>query len=138
MARGYEVVSDVERAYTFCEKFFPVGRAEHTQGICQVKDGEVISAVLYAEYNGPNIFMHVAASPGRRWMTRHYLHEAFKYPFVTLGVKRITGWVEASNMEARKFDEHLGFRLEAVLEGAASDGGDVLLYVMKREWCRYA
>jgi RimJ/RimL family protein N-acetyltransferase len=45
--------------------------------------------------------------------------------------------VEASNLPARRFDEHLGFQQEAVLQGAASDGGDVILYVMRRENCRY-
>ena len=108
------------------------------RGLCQLQDDEVIAAVVYDEYNGQNIFMHVAARPGRRWMTRQFLHTAFHYPFVQLGVQRITGWVEASNLDARKFDEHLGFRHEATLIKAAPDGGDVCLYVMHREWCRYA
>jgi RimJ/RimL family protein N-acetyltransferase len=38
---------------------------------------------------------------------------------------------------ARRLDEHLGFTHEATLRGAAPDGGDVLLYVMRREDCRF-
>jgi NifB/MoaA-like Fe-S oxidoreductase len=40
-------------------------------------------------------------------------------------------------MTAREFDENLGFQQEAVLKGAASDGGDVILYVMRKEDCKY-
>ena len=45
--------------------------------------------------------------------------------------------MDASNTDARRFNEHLGFREEARLMGAAADGGDVLLYVMWKEECRF-
>jgi RimJ/RimL family protein N-acetyltransferase len=70
-------------------------------------------------------------------MTREYLRYCFHYPVVECGVDRVSGWVEASNEAARRFVEHLGFREEARLKGAARDGGDVILYVMWREDCRY-
>jgi RimJ/RimL family protein N-acetyltransferase len=104
----------------------------------QLKDGEVIAGICYDNFNGHNIMMHVAAKPKIRWITRQLLHEAFKYPFITLGCQRITGWVEASNMEAQKLNHHLGFVAEARMERAAADGGDVILYRMFREHCRYA
>lgn len=100
------------------------------------KNGELVAGVLYESFNGVNVWMHVAVAPGAR-ITRQYLHYCFYYPFVALGCKRLTGYVEASNEKARRFDEHLGFKPEAVLKGAARDGGDVILYVMHREDCRY-
>jgi hypothetical protein len=45
--------------------------------------------------------------------------------------------VDASNTDARRFNEHLGFCEEARLIGAAADGGDVLLYVMWKAECRF-
>jgi RimJ/RimL family protein N-acetyltransferase len=54
-----------------------------------------------------------------------------------LGVNRVSGYVNASNAAARRLDEHLGFKPEAVLTGAATDGGDVILYVMWRKDCKY-
>jgi hypothetical protein len=45
--------------------------------------------------------------------------------------------VDASNLEARRFNEHLGFREEARLTGAAADGGDVVLYVLWKRDCRF-
>ena len=97
----------------------------------------LVAGVLFDGLNGANVWMHVAAKPGARWMTRDYLRAAFAYPFKVCGVQRISGYVDASNQQARRFDEHLGFQQEAVLKGAASDGGDVLVYVMWRNQCRF-
>ena len=51
-------------------------------------------------------------------------------------MKRITGIVASSNEAARKFDEHLGFELEAILLGAHPDG-DLLVYKMTADKCRW-
>lgn len=134
----YEISPDRDTAFNFVTAQLGCGRTENQRGLSLSKDGEVIAAIVYDEFNGSNVFMHVAATPGRRWMTRAFLHNAFLYPFVQMGANRITGWVEADNLDARRFDEHLGFRPEAVLKGAGSKGQDVILYVMHREDCRYA
>lgn len=101
------------------------------------RGGELVAGVIYEGFNGRNIWMHVAALPGARWMTRRYLRACFIYPFEVAKVARVSGQVDASNTVARRFDEHLGFREEARLRGAAQDGGDVILYVMRREDCRH-
>lgn len=134
----FAVVADADRAYAFITEFFGLGRTEGMKGICQLKDGEVIAAVVYDDFNGSNIFMHCAARPGKRWLNRWFLHEAFKFPFETLGARRITLWIEASNAASKRFAEHLGFTREAMLEGAAKDGGWVMIYRMMRGECRYA
>ena len=41
------------------------------------------------------------------------------------------------NTEARRLNEHFGYQEEARLAGAAPDGGDVILYVMWRDNCRF-
>lgn len=107
------------------------------KGIGLEKDARLVAGVVYEGFTGHNIFMHVAAEPGGKWLTRGFLSAAFAYPFDQLGVDRVTGWVEASNERARRFDEHLGFTPEAVLKGAATDGGDVIIYTMWRKDCRY-
>ena len=104
----------------------------------QLRDGAVIGAVGYDLFNYQNIFMHVASDGTGRWGTRHLLHEAFKYPFVTCGCKRVSAWVEANNHNSRRLIRHLGFIPEATLEKAGRDGGDVLIYRMFRQECRYA
>jgi RimJ/RimL family protein N-acetyltransferase len=131
------IVSDPVRVLEFYRRFHPLAAVEGMKGLGLERGGELTAGVVYEGYNGHNIWMHVAAQPGGKWLDRQFLTACFLYPFVQLGVKRVSGYVEARNTAARRFDEHLGFKQEAVLEGAASDGGDVLIYVMRREECRY-
>ena len=70
-------------------------------------------------------------------MTRDFLRAGFAYPFKVCGVSRLSGYVNESNTDARRLNEHLGYIEEARLRGAAPDGGDVILYVMWRENCRF-
>jgi RimJ/RimL family protein N-acetyltransferase len=131
------IVSDPALVFAFCSERMPVSLVAGMKGLGLERDGELVAGVLYEGFNHHNIWMHVAAEPGKKWLNKEFLRYCFHYPFVELGCKRVSGYVEASNADARKFDEHLGFRQEAVLQDAASDGGDVILYVMRREDCRY-
>lgn len=133
----YVVKSDAEGAFQFLIQFFPLVRTEHQTGIVLERDGEVIAAALYVEFNGTNVFVHLAGKPGRRWLTRDFLYWGFHYPFVQLNCKRITCWVEASNADSRRFVEHIGWTHEATLSGAGQNGVDVLIYRMFREDCKY-
>lgn len=131
------IISDPGRVFDFVRAYTPVNKVEGMQGLGLERDGKLVAGVLYEGFNGRNVWMHVGAVPGGRWMTKLYLQTCFHYPFVTLGCSRVSGYVEAWNVAARRFDEHLGFRQEAALKGAASDGGDVILYAMRREECKY-
>lgn len=132
-----QLILECEPVYEFVTKFFPIVRSAGQQGIGLQKDGRLIAGVLFDDYNGSNVWMHVAAEPGRQWLNREFLFACFTYPFKQLNCKRVSGWVEASNTDARRFDEHLGFQQEAVLSSAARDGGDVIIYRMFKEECKY-
>lgn len=131
------IVSDPARVWAFVKERVPIQCVAGMKGLGLERDDELVAGVVYEGFNGKNVWMHVAAEPGAKWMTREYLRYCFHYPFNEMGVQRVTGYVEASNELARRFDEHLGFRQEAVLKGAATDGGDVILYVMWKDECRY-
>jgi RimJ/RimL family protein N-acetyltransferase len=105
-------------------------------GIGMEENGELIAGVVYNEWNHVNINMHVASVGNRRWMTREYLWMCFDYPFNQLKVKRITGFIEDENLDAIRFDEHLGFKYETRMKDAYVNG-DILIYVMRREDCRF-
>lgn len=129
---------DLLRVTGFMRQYLPgLNMAGDSVAIGLPRDGRLVAGVLYENFNGPNIWMHVAAEPGRRWMTRTYLKAVFAYPFAVAGVQRLWGYVNETNIEARRFDEHLGFREHARLGGAAPDGGDLIVYLMRREWCRF-
>ncbi len=99
-------------------------------------DRGLIAGVVFDSWNGASVCMHVAAVPGSRWMTREYLKFCFSYPFEQLKVKKILGLVGSQNLAAQRFDEHLGFVLEATLNDAHPDGA-LLIYTMTAAQCRH-
>jgi len=133
-----QLITDAERVFRFLTfQGVDLIRSAGQQGIGVERSGELVGGVMYDDYNGSNIWMHVAGTEGIRWATRDFVRSVFRYPFEQLKCNRITGWVEASNERARRLDEHLGFWPEATLTGAAKDGGDVIIYCMRREDCRF-
>lgn len=114
--------------------------ADYVQGTSTAigleKDGQLIAGVLYDNWNGRSVCMHVAAQPGSRWMTREYLRVCFDYPFNQLKVNQIIGLVDSTNQQARAFDEHIGFRVAAVIPDAGRSG-DLMIYTMHRDQCRW-
>lgn len=105
-------------------------------GIGIERNGQLIAGVAYNEFNGVNINMHVSALPGVIWAKPEYMRAWFDYPFNKAKVKRVTGLVGEGNKAARKFDEHVGFELETTLK-RAHPTGDLLVYVMWKERCRW-
>jgi RimJ/RimL family protein N-acetyltransferase len=81
--------------------------------------------------------MHVAAKPGVMWVRREAMHRFFAYPFLQLGCNRVTGLVAATNLTARKFDEHIGFVQEGVLREGLPNGEALIVYGMLRAECRW-
>ena len=136
MAR-FNVVLDRPRVVGpwVCERLGGAFDPENDAAIGLERDCSLIAGVVYDNFLGQSICMHVAAE-GRHWLTRDFLRAAFFYPFETAGVHKVIGPVDSSNTQARRFDEHLGFVLEARLTGAAR-GGDLLLYSMTRQQCRF-
>jgi RimJ/RimL family protein N-acetyltransferase len=101
------------------------------------EDGELIAGVVFNWYTGPSIAMHVAAEPGRRWLNRDFLYRCFAYPFLQLKCNRVTGLVRVDNLDAQRFDEHLGFKREGVIRQGAEDKTDFILYGMLKDECRW-
>lgn len=130
------LISDPERVFDLVSRYTSISRVEDQKGVGLEIGDDLVAGVVYGEYNRVNVWMHVAIVPNRR-ATMEFVWYVFHYPFVELGCKRVSASVEASNAASRRLCEHLGFEQEAVLHGAASDGGDVILYVMWKESCRY-
>lgn len=135
---AYHFDYDIDSVLPFAQQLIPgLHRADDMRAIGLRRDCELVAAAVYEGFNGHNIWAHLCGAPGKRWMTRDFLKAGFGYPFLVCGVQRISGYVNASNHEARRLNEHFGYRVEATLRGAAYDGGDVLIYIMRREDCKY-
>lgn len=136
MAR-FSVEVDNDGGFAFLNQYTQVYWSAWTKSIVQRRDGEIVAAIVYQDPNASNVFMHVAAKPNTRWITRDLIYYTFHFPFVQMGLRRVTGWVESTNYQAIRFDENLGFKREATLKGAGQDGQDVYLYTMFRENCKW-
>lgn len=131
------IISDPLRVFQFLNGLMPMRMVEGMKGLGLERDGELVAGTLYEGFSGTNVWVHLGGLPGRQWMTRDYLRYCFYYPFVEMGVRRLSGYVNAGNHEARRLNEHFGYQVEATLSGAAPDGDDVLIYAMWRDQCRF-
>ena len=105
-------------------------------GIGWLKNGQIVAGVAYANWNGVNVECHIASDRSKRWLTKQFLWTIFDYPFKQLGAKRITVCIGEGNRDSTRFVEHLGFIIEARLEGAHPTGA-ILIYRMDRQNCRF-
>lgn len=105
-------------------------------GIGVQRDGELIAGVVFNEWNGVNINMHVAAVEKSNWLSRKALWYFFDYPFNQAKVNRITALVGEGNLKSRSLVEGVGFTREATLSGAHPTG-DLIVSVMWKSNCRW-
>ncbi len=132
-----QLINDPDRVWHFLKDLgVPIVYNAGMQGIGREVDGSLVGAVLYEGYTKHNIFMHCAGR-GKKWISKDLLKAAFAYPFKQMNCKRVSAWVEASNQDSKRFVENVGFEVEATLKGAANDGGDVILYVLWKDNCRF-
>ena len=106
---------------------------EGAEGIGLERSGELVAGVCYENWNGRSIMCHIVID-GR--ITPEYLAAIFHYPFVYLGVEKIIVPIVQSNEDSIKFVTKLGFTYATTLKEAHPDG-DIHIYEMKRENCRY-
>lgn len=106
------------------------------KAIGQERDGEVVAVVVFDGFSDVDCCMHIASDGSRKWLTRELLTRAFAYPFIQLGLRRVTGLVPADNADALRFDEHLGFVREGYHPNATKSG-DLISLGLLRENCRF-
>ena len=100
-------------------------------------DGKLLCVVLYNMFVEASCTAHIVSTRDRNWATRSVLAAVFAYPFVQLGLNRITTPVARRNVDVQVFSLKLGFSFEGVLRGAHNDGDDEVLLGMLRSECRW-
>ena len=103
--------------------------------ISRWKDGYLLGGVIYQNFTGESIGIHMAGFDSR-WVNKDMLWVSFDYPFSQLGVKRIFGQVPESNAKALELDLRLGFKIVTKIDGVFRDGG-VIVIVLEREDCKW-
>ena len=94
----------------------------------------LVGVVGFDQFNGASAMMHSAGEGN--WLSRDMLYACFDYPFRVCGVNMVIGLVPSGNTQALRFNKHIGFKTELVLDGAHPDGSLVLM-TMRRGECRY-
>lgn len=98
--------------------------------------GGVRAVVLFTDLRRWSCEMAVASDASGHWLSRDLLRAVFRYPFLQLGLRRVTARIEADNAAALRLDEHLGFKREGVQRQQFGDT-DCVLMGMLREECRW-
>lgn len=98
--------------------------------------GRLVVVGVFENFTDGDCHVHVASDGSAHWLNRAYLAHFFAYPFIQLGLRRITGLVPSNNHRALAFDLHLGFQVEGRLREAFPDADLMVLGMLKRE-CRY-
>lgn len=112
--------------------FNPRGSAS----IARVRDGFVLGGAVYYHSTGESIAAHIAAFD-EHWLNRDLLWVMFDYPFNQLCVKRIFGEISEDNTAALRFNEKLGFRKVARIEGVFPNNTACIVMRIDREDCRF-
>lgn len=100
-------------------------------------DGEIVAVTVWNCFERYNCLMSVASDGSRRWLTREFLFRSFAYPFLQLGLPRVTLKADEGNVPSLKFALHLGFSVEGRLRKAAGGVRDDIVFGMLREECRW-
>lgn len=104
--------------------------------------GNLIGGVVFNNFTQADIHMHVAGI-GRRWLTRRFLGECYRYVFNQLGCGRCTVLIDAANEHSLKFcagtedKPGLGYIYEGTLRRYLPNGNDCHIFGMLREECRW-
>tara|TARA_R110002167_G_scaffold106873_1_gene273785 strand:- start:7135 stop:7560 length:426 start_codon:yes stop_codon:yes gene_type:complete len=121
--RDDELAAWAEEHFPDCA---PLSRPLTAIGVSS-NDGDIMGVAIFHNYRQTDIeITFITATP--RWATPGNIRGILNYPFVQLGVKRMTAITTKSNKKARKFMTGLGFRLEGVHPYAAKDGTSACTY----------
>jgi RimJ/RimL family protein N-acetyltransferase len=104
--------------------------------IVRLRGDDPIGGVVFTNYTGESIVIH-SGSWTTHWINRDMLYATFDYPFNQLGVKRLFGQIPEDNFHARAFNEKVGFRYVARIEGVYKHGIACMVMRLDREDCRF-
>jgi hypothetical protein len=101
-----------------------------------IRQGDKTKAVIVYNcfFDNATCSAHIASDSGKTWATRNILYGMFAYPFLQLGLRRVTLPIAAKNVSAQVLALKLGFKPEGFLRHARIDD-DEIVYGMIREEC---
>ena len=134
---SYKLVVDVGGQIA---EFVAKGTGSAGWGPCSAfgveKDGKLVQGIVFEQYTGSNVMIHIYGVPGEKWRNRAFWWLCSAYPFTQLGCDRITAFISESNSQAMRLAEHYGMERECVMEGAmyGANINVMVLWKNKSRW----
>jgi RimJ/RimL family protein N-acetyltransferase len=128
--RCYEWIKPKAHLYSDNEKFSYIGIIE---------DDKILGVILFSDYDGNNIFVHVALDTPRACQ-RKVIKLMFDYIFNQAGCGRATATCNNSNERIKKLIEGVGFEQEGLMKNAMQIDDtyvDAAVYGMLKENCKW-
>lgn len=98
---------------------------------------EVIEwCIGFTAFVGKTCQIHVV-NFNKKYTPRKLLWATFDYPFRQLGLESLIGIVNSNNEQAMKYDQNLGFKEVHRFAGLHDDGGDIVVFELKKDECRF-
>lgn len=129
--------NDLGEMLSWAENIIGVTFRDDARAIGLERDGVLCAVAAFDTFSTTGCNIHVAAEPGRRWLTREFCRHVAVYPFLTCRHRRVSCVIPASNADSIRFAEHFGCTLEGRIRAGAADGGDELLYGLLVEECKW-
>lgn len=109
---------------------------EDTTGIIAVRDGARVAAAVFDSWSSNSCLAHLIIQDPL--VLRHgFLHQAFRFVFLTRNRGMMTGLTPANNLKALKLNKHIGFREVYRIPDGHKRGVDSVLQIMTRDECRW-
>lgn len=103
---------------------------------CNPETNVIEWCVGFDSFLGKTCQIHVV-NFNKKYTPRKLLSAVFEYAFKTAGVETLIGIVNSNNEQAMKYDQHLGFKEAYRFEGMHDDGGDIVVFRMNKDECRF-
>lgn len=104
--------------------------------ITHLVDDKPVAVAVYNRFSAYNCEMSIATDGGRRWASRAFLRSCYLYPFVQLGLKRVSAVVEEKNTKSLTLCRKLGHAEEARLMAWFGEQDGILFRMMKED-CKW-
>ncbi len=99
-------------------------------------EGEFIAGVAYSNYRRTDIEMTCWGRQGTNWLTPGNLSGWYAYPFIGLGVQRVTALVAKRNKPSRQLMSGLGYHEEGKIRRAFINDDCMVYGLLREEWER--
>lgn len=106
-------------------------------GLGVVRQNKLVAGVVFQNQRGDVDIEVVIAATDASWAYPATLRTIFNYPFVQLGLVRMTAIIGRKNKRSRRFCEGLGFKQEGCIRRALNGRQDAMIYGLLRNECKF-